>query len=332
MAVKSGPAGNISESTRIVHLVLLLLAGLLMLAVTTAACGTSSQPSDAQSPDVITPADGGISPIIVNSSFAVGENRFSMLLVDHEDTPVLEAAVSLKFFDLAGDEPVMRSEADARFVPVELAFVDEQSGSESHHAGSNGAYVARVHFDAPGRWAVDVSVSTDSRYVELLPVEIDVLAESPEPAIGDPAPPSRQLTLADVADITEIDSSYPSRPHMHDITIADALSLGRPIVVAFATPAFCQNRTCGPVMDTVMDPLYDQYSDQALFVHVEPLSLQELREGIDRIHVEAALEWGLDTEPWLFVIDRNGRVTAKFEGIVALKEVEGALLLALGEA
>ncbi len=113
---------------------------------------------------------------------------------------------------------------------------------------------------------------------------------------------------------------------MHGITIADALAEGRPLVVAFATPAFCETRTCGPVMESVMDPLYDQYQDRAGFIHVEPFQLQELRDGTGRIPVPATSEWGLQTEPWIFVVDADGRVAAKFESITALDEVESVLV------
>ncbi|HXG42786.1 MAG TPA: hypothetical protein VNL95_08695 [Dehalococcoidia bacterium] len=37
------------------------------------------------------------------------------------------------------------------------------------------------------------------------------------------------------------------------------------------------------------------------------------------------------SEPWVFVLDGQGRVAAKFEGIVTLAEVESALLPLLGQ-
>ncbi len=126
-------------------------------------------------------------------------------------------------------------------------------------------------------------------------------------------------------DIAQIDSSFEPRFHMHDITIADGLTLGKPMVVAFAAPAFCTSRTCGPVMDTIMDPLYEKYRDDATFIHVEPLELKALREGAGRVHVETAKEWGVETEPWIFVVDARGKVAGKFEDIIARDEVEGIL-------
>ena len=307
-----------------------VLAILAVMATAAAACGGSSTPSATGFPKVITLGEGEVFPVITNSTLAVGENRFSLGLLDEENSPVLDADIHLRFFDLTGDEPVLTSEADTRFVPVELSFIDETSGKEKRLLGSNGVYVSQVSFDTVGAWGVLLDVTlADGRELEAIPFRFNVLEETAEPAIGDPAPASRQLTLADVDDVTEIDSSFPSRPHMHEITVADALTAGRPILVAFATPAFCESRTCGPVMDTVMDPLYERYADEAVFIHIEPFQLQQLRDGADRIPVEATTEWGLRTEPWLFVIDAQGGIVGKFEGIIALDEVETVLVRVL---
>jgi peroxiredoxin len=37
-------------------------------------------------------------------------------------------------------------------------------------------------------------------------------------------------------------------------------------------------------------------------------------------------EWGLPTEPWTFVLDKEGRVHAKFEQFTPAEEIEAALL------
>ncbi len=307
-----------------------VLASLAVLATAAAACGGSSAPPAPEFPDVITLGEGELFPVITNSTLAVGENRFSLGLLDEENSLVLDADIHLRFFDLTREEQVLKSEADARFIPVELSFIDEQSGKEKRLVGSSGVYVTQVSFDTAGAWGVLLDVTlADGRELEPIPFRFDVLEETMELAIGDPAPASRQLTLADVDDVTEIDSSFPSRPHMHEITVADALAAGKPLLVAFATPAFCESRTCGPVMDSVMDPLYETYADDAIFIHIEPFQLEQLREGIDRIPVEATAEWGLQTEPWLFVIDEQGRIVAKFEGIIALDEVETVLVRVL---
>jgi len=297
---------------------------------TLVACGGDTQDESPVFPTVVSLGEGDVFPAVRNSALAVGENRFVLTLTDEDDAPVLGAAVHLRFYDLGGEEPLLRSEAGARYVPVTLSFVDEQAGGEPVTTGEDGAYVAYVTFDRAGPWGVDLDVTIEGEHLDVEPFRFDVLEDTPEPGIGEPAPASVQATLPFVGSIEEIDSSSPPRPHMHDVTIADAIASGRPAVVAFATPAFCRTRTCAPLMDTVMDPLFDEYGGRAAFIHVEPYSLPELRQANVQNPVPAVREWRLETEPWIFVVDSQGNVAAKFEGIVAVDEVEAALADILG--
>jgi hypothetical protein len=125
-----------------------------------------------------------------------------------------------------------------------------------------------------------------------------------------------------------IDSSTPPRPELHQLTVAEAIANGRPSVVAFATPAFCQTRFCGPVVDAVVMPLYERYGDRVNFLHIEPYQLEEARKG-RLVVIPEMQEWGLPSEPWIFVLDATGHVIAKFEGIMSKEEVEPALQRAL---
>jgi hypothetical protein len=36
-------------------------------------------------------------------------------------------------------------------------------------------------------------------------------------------------------------------------------------------------------------------------------------------------QWNLPTEPWLFAIDRNGRIAARIEGAFSARELEAVL-------
>src|SRR3990172_4196492 len=137
----------------------LLIAVAAAVAVLAAACGGASEEGDKLFPDVIPLGEGEVFPIITNNSLGVGENRFSLGLLDSDDAPILDAEVHLAFYDLGDDEETLKSEADARFVPVELSYVDEQSGRETRLVGSNGVYVTTVSFDRAGRWGVVVKAT-----------------------------------------------------------------------------------------------------------------------------------------------------------------------------
>lgn len=281
-------------------------------------------------PEVLSIGEGELFPSIVNSGLAVGPNRVSMQLIDRDDNLLLDAKLRVRYFNLNGKKPRFVSESDARLVTSELSFIDENHGSERTVTGNGGLYITYATFDEPGAWGAEITVERAGGARDIL-YRFNVLETPVEPGIGDPAPPSVQATTA-TTPLAEIDSSSPPRPAMHDVTVADALRTGKPLVIAFATPAFCTSRTCGPVMDTVMDPLFERYRDQALFIHIEPYSLRDLRATNAQNPVPAVLEWRLETEPWIFVVGRNGRIMAKFEGLVAADEVESVLQLALERA
>ncbi len=312
---------------------LAVLCGILIWTATAAMFASGCTSDDTPDfPKVVSLGSGDIFPTILNSGLGVGQNRVSMSITDRDDNKVLDAAVQLRYYNLNGAHPAFRTATAARFIPVELAYIDEQSNRERSPAGNDGAYVSYAEFDAPGDWGVEITITRDGKKLKPVPFRFNVLDHSTEPAIGDAAPASVQQTLETAASIEDIDSSYPPRPGMHDMTVAAALATGKPIVVAFATPAFCRSRLCAPVMDTVMDPVAAKYSGQVLFIHIEPYVLRDVREDNIQNAVPAVLEWRLTTEPWVFVVDRQGRIAGKFEGIVAPDEVESILALTLETA
>ena len=305
---------------------------LVTTALLAAACGGGSSVDTPNFPKVVSLGKGELFPTINNGSLGVGENRVSMSVIDRDDNRVLDAALHVRYYDLNGAKPKFASEADARFIGTQLSYVDEQSGGEKTATGDDGVYVTSAMFDEAGDWGAEITVTRSGRTLAPIPFRFNVQEHSIELGIGDAAPASVQPTLATASSIEEIDSSAPPRPAMHDITIADALKTGKPLVIAFATPAFCRSRTCGPVMDNVMDPLAARYAADAIFIHVEPYVLRDQREANIENPIPATREWRLQSEPWVFVVDRQRRIAGKFEGIMAADEVEGVLTRAIGTA
>jgi hypothetical protein len=136
--------------------------------------------------------------------------------------------------------------------------------------------------------------------------------------------------LDDDLDIAVLDTTNPPNPELHDVTVAEALQGDRPLVVAFATPAFCLTRFCGPVVERVVVPIWENYGDRVEVIHIEPYDIPTARDG--RLEpIPAMAEWGLETEPWVFVVDADGNVAAKFEGIMDYDEVAEAIDRVLAE-
>jgi len=305
-----------------------VVVALVALALLAAAC--SGGDGEDRGP-VLTPVTAAYLPQTVSSDVTVGPNRFVVGLLDQEqNAPVLGADLHFRFFKLEGDEQILKTEADARAVTIERSYTHTHDDGtvESHEAGETGAYVADVSFDSPGTWGIEVTGTVEGQAIDAVKPIFTVRERSLSPVLGEPAPRTVQTILGDVSDIAEIDTSDPPNPGMHDITIADAVTSGQPSVIVFATPAFCASRICGPTKDLV-DQLYQRYQEQANFVHVEPYDIERTRRGdcasLFECRVPAVDEWGLQTEPWVFLVDSEGNIAAKFESIVTLDELEATL-------
>jgi hypothetical protein len=94
---------------------------------------------------------------------------------------------------------------------------------------------------------------------------------------------------------------------MHDVSLEDALVGEEPVVLLFATPAFCQTAVCGPTVDVLEQVRRDDVGD-VTFVHCEIFS--DAGETIG----DPVQAWNLPTEPWLFVISPDGRIVRRADG------------------
>ena len=301
----------------------LTLSVALVILVLAVACGEDSTvPKDVEADLVLQ---------VASTDLAVGQNRFVVALFDSEANLILNAEVDLRLLKLEGEEEVAKAELSARYVGLQSNFVHEHDDStgHTHTSGEVGLYVANVELDSAGIWIAEARATIVGLEHAPIRAAFEVREVSRAPNIGDPAPRSEQLTLRD-AEIAEIDTANPPRPELHELTVAEALDAGQPIVIAFSTPAFCVSRICGPVLDEVVVPLFERYGDQVMFIHIEPYLLEEARSGGGLVPVATLLEWGLVSEPWVFVVDREGRIAGRFEGVASAEEVEAVLQEVLG--
>ena len=119
------------------------------------------------------------------------------------------------------------------------------------------------------------------------------------PDVGDRAPVIHTPTVEDVGgDLAKIDTRQPPSTQ-HEVDFADVLGK-EPIVLSFATPALCSSRVCGPVVD-IAEQVKSERPDDAEFIHMEICEDNDVNKGPR----EQVLDYGLPTEPWLFVIDER---------------------------
>ena len=182
-----------------------------------------------------------------------------------------------------------------------------------------GFYIARPTFDQPGPWTVAIS-SPERGTTQNFPFTVN--EDVPIPEVGEPAPASETRTIPEW-DLEEITTDPDPRPALYELSVADAVGNGTPALIAFATPAFCQTAVCGPTLDVVKE-VADARSGFDT-VHVEIFENVD-SDGQGRlVEVPAVTQWGLPSEPWIYVVDAEGIVTARFEGAVSADELIEAL-------
>lgn len=176
-----------------------------------------------------------------------------------------------------------------------------------------GLYVLQLEFPEPGLYQLTINVG-DS---EVGPVGVQALADPVVVTRGEPAPPSTTKTSAG-HEISEISSDPEPDPSFYEMSVADAIADG-PTVIVFATPRWCRSSACGPLLDQVKElaPAFPQLN----FVHVEIYDNLDAASFDELLLVPAVEEWGLPTEPWVFVVNGDGIVTAALEGAASGEEL-----------
>jgi hypothetical protein len=264
-----------------------------------AACG--AQATQAPRPEPTKPSkQEGWTPILPNSDLAVGKSRFLYAVLDERNRPILDAQVHLRFFDKIDAPTDPKSEVDAVF--------------RGQGLGAKGIYVARADLPTPGRWGVEAIVKRPDGATKTLRSAFDVKPQSQTPAVGTPALPTRQPLAKDVKDPKEVCTAVPPCA-LHDLTVADALALKKPALLLFATPGFCTSATCGPDLETVLG-LHATYKDRLSFIHLEIYSDPQTQTTSAAVN-----EWRLPSEPWVFLVDRNGTIADKLEGALTTDEL-----------
>jgi hypothetical protein len=189
-----------------------------------------------------------------------------------------------------------------------------------------------VDFSEAGEWGVEVDVAQSGARPEAARVRFDVQEKGTTVAVGQPAPSVETPVLADVGgDVRKISTDQNPDPALYTTSVKDALARHDPFVLAFATPAFCQSRVCGPTLDTVKKVKASEPG--VTFINVEPYALQWKDGGLQPVldangqlsPVPAVDAYGLLVEPWIFVVDRQGIVRGSFEAVISEKELKAAI-------
>jgi hypothetical protein len=262
-------------------------------------------------------------PQIINpgGSIACGTTRLMFSFLDAQNVPVAkpEQSVEVALFDLGADPATPVQTGLATFIWAIEPTV--------------GVYVFDAKFPTAGAWGAELTMTVGDSPPERIRVLFEVQPKSAVVAIGDPAPPSDTPTLADVGgDVAKISTDDQPVDAFYETSIADAVAAKKPFVVVFATPKFCKTAQCGPTLDRVK-PIAAAHPD-VTFINVEPYELQTVDGQLqpvltgdppDLTPTTATNDWRLLAEPWVFVVNRNGIVTASLMLIFSDEELEAAV-------
>jgi len=263
---------------------------------------------------------------LAGSVFTPGENRLAFGVIDPKTGFVYgKTAVYI------ADNP--NAKARGPFpAPADLLITDPAYRSQTAAAEDDSfaaVYEAQVPLAGTGRKSVLVVTKLDEKPngvdMVVAPTQITVTAQRRDriPRPGERPPRINTETVASAGgDLKAIDTRLPP-DDMHDVDFADVVGK-RPVALLFATPALCESRVCGPVVDIALQ-LKARYGDRMQFIHQEVYVDNDPSKGL-RPPLKA---FNLPTEPWLFVFDQAGRLTSRLEGSFGFNAVERAVKTAL---
>lgn len=254
-------------------------------------CAGSGPGNDAGNDSGSQPGAAGEPTLTVKIStteLVKGANRITLGIYRSAKDQVRDAKVSVKFKNRS-------HELDAGIFQYAGDLYD-----------GKGLYVGKATFDEEGAWLALVSINEKGRTLST-EVPFNVLDKSETPAVGEKAPASENFVPESYESADYFCSATPPCSMHHD-EIEHSLEEHRPMLIFFAAPGRCVSELCGPQL-AVTEKLKNKYGDKVAFIHVEIFTDPE-SEDVNPV----AYEWNLPTEPWTFVVDKDGIIRDKFEG------------------
>ncbi len=188
-------------------------------------------------------------------------------------------------------------------------------------ADASHIYVTRLRLTRPGTYWLLAEPEGGATAVQAIG-NVVVVASDSAPDVGDAAIASDTPTIASTGrDFAKLTTRTPPDESLLEHSIAESLRSRAPFVVTFSTPKFCSSRTCGPVVDVVEEVASRFEGGKTRFIHVEVYKGNDPAKGFNRW----MQEWGLETEPWTFLVGSDGKIVDRYEGVVSVNELEAAV-------
>ena len=268
-------------------------AALLGSSALASACG-SERGGDAPSPE-------GLSLV----------RRFPQVLV----TGAVRMPVSLATVDGLVTEGAP-TELVARLVESESgAIAVDRLVARRHGDGLAAPYWPfRAVIDSPGTYVLQVEGQEDGAGVQ-----IAAAGSVAVPGAGDPMPPFDTPTTADARGVDPICTRAPEPCPLHDLTLTEALALGRPVAYLVGTPAFCSTGTCAPALEGLL-AVRERVGGAVTFVHADVYT-----DRTASTVAPAVQALGMTFEPALFLVGADGTVVERLDAVFDETEIDERL-------
>ncbi len=255
-------------------------------------------------------SDASYQIIMAVTDIAIGENRLVFAIIG-KTGPLITEGVSIKLSPVGNDLERLTTRAEAVF--------------QEWPQGNAGVYIANVNFDTSGEWRIQAEGSSTTEEVFGV-TSFFVNKTSSSPAVGTKPKPLENLTFNEVTDISQITSSLQPDMDLYKISVSEAMNNGMPTIITFASPSFCRTSTCGPQIE-IISSINERFGSRLNIIHIEVYERSEIDdEGKYELKVSDLLEeWGLTSEPFTFMLDKDGNIVAKFLGFVTLPELESKI-------
>ena len=142
------------------------------------------------------------------------------------------------------------------------------------------------------------------------------------PKLGEPMQPFDTPTKDDHRGVEPYCSRATPCP-FHDITLAEALETGKPVVYMVGTPAHCTTGTCGPGLEFLIEE-HDRLGDQVVIVHADVYADDQATEV-----APAVTALNIEYEPIIYFCKPDATIVDRLDGVWDRSELRDRLDLFL---
>ena len=201
----------------------------------------------------------------------------------------------------------------ARILNADTGEVVAASISATKH--SNGLTIAywpfRTEIAEPGIYTLIVDGGPSAGVALQILEANEVLV----PKIGTSLPGFDTPTFDNHRGIDPICTRTPDPCPFHEITLNEAITLGKPIAYLVGTPAFCETGSCAPALEGLITAS-KKFGDAITYIHAEIYtdnSATKVAPAVGAVN--------MTYDPALFITDKHAIVTDRLDGVFDMDEI-----------